>query len=68
MGIHLPGFLEWGDVSLTAALSGKAITFVNPQTMSGKKIEGKTLQNYKTEFELLSAKSKQAGKAVFIKE
>ncbi|MBK9390705.1 MAG: acetylxylan esterase [Bacteroidetes bacterium] len=35
MGIHLPGFLVWGDVSLAAALTGSNITFVEPLTMSG---------------------------------
>src|SRR5690606_33304380 len=30
MAIHLPGFLNWGDVSLTAALSGKNVTIINP--------------------------------------
>ena len=28
MGIHLPGILKWGDISLAAALSGKNITFI----------------------------------------
>ena len=35
MGIHLPGILKWGDISLAAALSGKNITFISPVTMSG---------------------------------
>ena len=34
--IFLPGFLNWGDVSLVAALSGKNIKFINPLTISGQ--------------------------------
>src|SRR5690606_38749381 len=49
MGIHLPGFLEWGDISLAAALGGNT-TFVDPRTMSGNSIVGEDLQHYKREF------------------
>lgn len=51
MAIYLPGFLNWGDISLVTALSGKKITFVNPVTMSGRRIEGSDLEEYKNEFE-----------------
>ena len=49
--IHLPGFLDWGDVSLVAALSGKNITFINPVSMSGQKVGDEKLKEYKAEFE-----------------
>ena len=65
MGIHLPGFLNWGDVSLAAALSGKNITFINPVTMSGQKISGTRLKEFQTEFEKLRASYKQPGNTVF---
>ncbi|MEP6594406.1 MAG: hypothetical protein ABJA71_00605, partial [Ginsengibacter sp.] len=64
-GIHLPGFLNWGDVSLAAALSGKSITFINPVTMSGEKISEDKLKAYKAEFEQIRRISKEAGKTVF---
>ncbi len=51
MGIHLPGILKWGDVSLVAALSGKDLTFIHPVTMSGQSVGGKKLEKYKSEFD-----------------
>ncbi len=64
-GIHLPGFLNWGDVSLAAALSGKNITFINPVTMSGQRISGDKLKEYKAEFEQMRRITRQEGKTLF---
>jgi hypothetical protein len=49
--IQLPGFLNWGDVSLAAALGSKNIVFINPVTISGQKITGNPLKEYQREFE-----------------
>ena len=65
MAIHLPGFLNWGDVSLAAALSGKKVSFINPVTMSGKPIESDRLKEYKTEFDNLRVACKEPGATVF---
>lgn len=65
MAIHLPGFLNWGDVSLAAGLSGKRITIVNPVTMSGQKISGNSLNAYKDEFAKLRSSLKKPGETVF---
>lgn len=65
MGIHLPGFLNWGDISLAAALSGKSITFYNPVTMSGKSISQEKLKDFQTEFGKLRAVCKQSGNTIF---
>jgi hypothetical protein len=65
MGIHLPGFLNWGDVSLAAALSGKNIRMINPVTMSGVKISDSGLKEYKAEFAKLRTISKQHGETIF---
>jgi hypothetical protein len=65
MAIHLPGFLNWGDVSLATALSGKNITFINPVTMSGRKIEGSDLEKYKNEFEKFCRMCNQTNKVHF---
>ena len=46
--IHLPGLLNWGDVSLVAALSGKNVTFINPVSMSGQKIGDDKLKEYQS--------------------
>lgn len=65
MAIHLPGFLNWGDVSLAAALTGKKVTVIEPVTMSGSKIYGDGLKKFKSEFESVRKTSKQPGKTVF---
>ena len=65
MGIHLPGFLNWGDVSLAAALSGKNIRMINPVTMSGVKISDSGLKEYKAEFAKLRTLSGKQGKTIF---
>jgi hypothetical protein len=65
MGIHLPGFLKWGDVSLVAALSGKNIKIINPVSMSGTKIGGSRLEEYQAEFAKLRTLARQKGKAIF---
>lgn len=63
--IFLSGFLNWGDVSLAAALSGKNIQFINPLTTSGKNISGSKLNEYKFEFERLRNICKEPGKTTF---
>jgi len=65
MGIQLPGFLNWGDISLAAALSGKNIIFINPLTMSGQRIDEQRLKQYNAEFDKIRAICKQPGRAVF---
>jgi len=65
MAIHLPGFLNWGDVSLAAALSGNPVTIIGPVTMSGREINGSRLKEYQTEFQALRKMTKQPGQTVF---
>jgi hypothetical protein len=65
MGIHLPGFLVWGDLSLAAALSGKNVTFINPVTMSGRTISGDRLNDFQTEFDNIRQLCRQPGKTFF---
>ncbi len=50
IGIHLPGFLNWGDVSLAAALTGIDIKFVNAVTMSGRSLDTMLVKQYEDEF------------------
>ena len=61
MGIHLPGFLKWGDVSLAAALGGGNITFINPVTMSGKVISADILKEYQAEYNRVRQLCRQNG-------
>ena len=65
MAVHLPGFLNWGDVSLAASLSGKKVTFINPVTMSGQPIKDNKLKEFKTEFDNLRDISKRPESTVF---
>jgi hypothetical protein len=65
LGVHLPGFLNWGDVSLAAALSGKNVVFINPVTMSGQKIIGSRLKDCQAEFDRIREICKQPGKTSF---
>jgi len=65
MGIHLPGFLNWGDVSLAAALSGKNIRVINALTMSGEKISEEDLRSYQQEFKKMRMLSNRRGETLF---
>jgi len=65
MGIHLPGILKWGDVSLVAALSGKELTFIHPVTMSGQSVDGGTLEKYRSEFDHIRKASGMQGGVSF---
>jgi len=67
MAIHLPGFLQWGDISLAAALGGKDITFINPVTMSGNEMSEGEMKSFRTEFEQIRKLSSQAGKVRIVK-
>jgi hypothetical protein len=64
-GVNLPGFLNWGDVSLAAAISGIDITMINPVTMSGQKLEEGKLKEVQTEFERIRKICGQPGTTVF---
>lgn len=65
MGIHLPGFLNWGDISLAAALSGKNVQFIHPVSMSGNEISGEKLPAVEAEFEKIRTLCRQPGKTSF---
>lgn len=64
-GIHVLGFLNWGNVSLASALTPSNITFINPVTMSGQKLSVEKLKAYKAEFEQMRRMTKQAGATFF---
>jgi hypothetical protein len=50
-GVDVPGFLNWGDVSLAAALTGKKVRYISPVTISGRMINEEGLKEYNAEFE-----------------
>lgn len=53
MGIHLPGILNWGDISLAAALSMSDIKVVDPVSISGRKMNALKLSEIEKEFTYL---------------
>jgi hypothetical protein len=64
-GINVPWFLNWGDISLVAAMSGKSITFINPLTMSGRNIDVQALKDFKEEFKHVRMITETSGKTEF---
>jgi hypothetical protein len=64
-GVHIPGILKWGDISLAVALTGENVTFIDPVTMSGNKVSGEKLNTVKTEFEKIRKVCHHKGQTVF---
>ena len=50
MAMHVPGFLNWGDLSLAAALANCQVKFVNPVFTDGSKLSDSDLQTWQKEF------------------
>lgn len=65
MGIHLPGFLVWGDVSLAAALTGGNVTFIDPMTMSGDRLSEDQMRTYQNEYARVRQMSGTEGRTEF---
>jgi len=65
MGIHLPGILKWGDISLAAALNDGDLQFVEPLTMSGQRIDEEGINKVEEEFQEIKKRLKQPGKIYF---
>jgi hypothetical protein len=65
MGIHLPGILKWGDISLAAALSEKNIIFADPLTMSGSPLSSDKLKEYRKEYDLIRKLCRKKGSSTF---
>ena len=65
LGINIPGFLNWGDISLAAAISGKNITWIDPVTMSGRKLCGNELEDYRREFKKIRTVCSKSGITIF---
>jgi hypothetical protein len=60
--VFVPGFLKWGDVSLAAALCGTNVTFINPVTISGRKLDESRLKAYLDEFNKMRKTCRESGK------
>ena len=66
MGVNLPGFLNWGDISLVASMNRSNITFIDPVTMSGRKISGINLDTFSIEFKKIRSLTNISGETIFI--
>ena len=60
--IHVFGMLKWGDVSLAAALNNRDILFIEPRTMSGRRLSADQLKKYQTELDNIKKSSRQTGR------
>ncbi|GAB3245873.1 hypothetical protein GCM10027347_00330 [Larkinella harenae] len=65
MAVHVPGILNWGDVSLAAALGAPNVRFINPVTIAGRPLSESQLTEFKQEFVQLRQKTKQKGQLRF---
>lgn len=65
VGIHIPGILKWGDVSVAAALSNADVYFNEAVTMSGFSLTSAQKSEAHQEFSSLKKKSGTRGKIEF---
>lgn len=61
MGMHLPGMLKWGDLSLVAALGANDVVFVSPCRMDQVPCDKSEAETFIAEIELLSQKTGKQG-------
>lgn len=67
MALHIPDFLLWGDMSLAVAMSGKDITFIDPLTISGRKLGSKEIEAFRTEVNHFSLHLEKCPEIHFVK-
>ncbi|MDD4776709.1 MAG: acetylxylan esterase [Fermentimonas sp.] len=67
MAIHIPDFLIWGDISLAVALSGKDIIFIDPLTISGRKLSDNEIEEFENEIYHFSSLYENSSEVIFIK-
>ncbi len=65
MAIHLPGFLNWGDISLVAGLTEAQISFCSPVKMDGSELSATELKNIKNEFLKIGKRCGKRGTCIF---
>jgi hypothetical protein len=65
MSVHVPGFLNWGDVSLAVALTGKNVEFDNPLTMSGRVPDDNQMKMYEEEYRKVRSRCGKTGNVEF---
>ncbi len=66
MAIHVPGILKWGDISLMAGLNKRTeLIFKDPVSITGEKITGTQLSDYKTRFLKMKRACKSENRILF---
>jgi hypothetical protein len=66
MAIHVPGILKWGDISLVAGLNKHAeLIFKDPVSVTGEKIMGTQLYDYKAKFSKMKTACKSENEILF---
>jgi hypothetical protein len=65
MAIHVPRILNWGDILLAAALSGKNIHFIHPVSMSGNQLNKEDIKMGEAEIRQFLDLYGTSGKTVF---
>jgi len=66
MAIHIPGILEWGDISLAAAISNADLTFIRPVTISGRQSGQTSRTQFEKECTTLKKQTQSTGKTTFV--
>ena len=67
MGVHIPGFLKWGDISLVAALSCADLEIINVLKMDGSVYAGDDVKILQEEIMLLKKKCRISEGSVLIR-
>src|SRR5690606_36640269 len=62
MGIHLPGIMKWGDISLAAALDDGDLRFIDSVNMSCSRLSEVQLKTYEDELTKIKILTSQSGK------
>lgn len=66
IGIHIPGVLTWGDLSLAAGLSAADVFFYEPVSMSGRPLEINEKTVLQGEYDRVKAKTGAKGKSLLL--
>lgn len=67
MAIHLPGFLNWGDISLAAGLAKAQVQFILPVKMDGSDLSVAELKYFEKEFADICRKCGKQERCKFVK-
>ncbi|WP_345032460.1 dienelactone hydrolase family protein [Ravibacter arvi] len=64
VGVHVPGILQWGDLSLAAALGQSPVFLHNPVTLSGRALSSPEKEEAQKEYAAMRTKTGGGAKVV----